>query len=247
MSNSIELENTIIVVSTEIIQKLFEVEDGCDAVALYMFYHKQCKIQKTNQTWTVWNFIKKWLWWWDIRMQKAKRILKSFNLIEDIKIHWEWWKIDGWFVKINYMKTTPPWNPGTGSTTTPWNPPGGSQNTNALSSIKWNALSSIKEIQVQEYGNKDVNLMLTHLKLAVWLDDFKDSAKWQRIYASHLVKLRDSIGIDEFKLRLRGILSDWFKRKNCTKLEFLWGEMKAFIHSPMIEAQDNTKVKIFKI
>lgn len=56
--NSIALENELIIVSTETIHKLFSYENGSDVVALYLFYHKQCKMQGTNQSLTTSDFAK---------------------------------------------------------------------------------------------------------------------------------------------------------------------------------------------
>jgi len=101
--NKISLENEIIIVSTETIHKLFQYNNWSDVVALYLFYHKQCKIQKTNQSWTTWIFIKKWMNISKQRITDARAVLKELWLIEDIKDTTKDWK---WYVKLNYIKSS---------------------------------------------------------------------------------------------------------------------------------------------
>lgn len=98
----IEIEKKICVVSVETLQELFELW-WWDCVALYMFYHKQCKLQKTNQSRSTDSFTCDWLWRWLKKLKKNKDILISKWLIEFIKNH----KPDGTFgkmyVKLNYI------------------------------------------------------------------------------------------------------------------------------------------------
>lgn len=102
--------------------------------------------------------------------------------------------------------------------------------------------SSIEEqqavIAIQEHFWKDeINMMQAFLRQAVWLTAFKDSK--ERWYVSHCYNLMKKIGKNEFNFRLEAILSDQFKVKNCNKLAYLYGEMKSFIHSPVVEAKWN--------
>ena len=92
--------------------------------------------------------------------------------------------------------------------------------------------------QAQEsYGNSDINKTLTYISKAVWCTTFKESQAQQRIYWKHLFNLWKNIWIEEFNNRLKEILSDPFKAKNCNKLAYLYGELKSYIHSPVVEPQ----------
>ena len=128
MINNISLENELIILSTSTIIKLFTYKNWNDLIALYLFYHKQCKIQWTNQSFTKSNFAMKWLWWGDDRFKSAKKILKELWLIEDIQHRDEKWKILWWFVKLNYIKSDNKANLSTGAeihplaTSTHWLP-----------------------------------------------------------------------------------------------------------------------------
>lgn len=94
---------------------------------------------------------------------------------------------------------------------------------------------------VEEFWNKEINAMLDLLKKAVWLSDFKDSNTWQRRYTKNIMELTKKIWKEEFLFRLKSILQDEFKAKNCNKLAYLYGELKSYIHSPVVEKK-NKKV-----
>lgn len=97
-----ELEKRVCIVSIDTLQELFEYWSDC--VSLYMFYYKQCKIQKTNQTRTTDGFIMKWLKRGEKRLKKSKDILVKKWLIEFIQE-----RVDGKFsksyVKLNYIRS----------------------------------------------------------------------------------------------------------------------------------------------
>ena len=183
--NVIDLENEIITVSTETINKLFRYDNGADLVALYMFYHKQCKIQKTNQSFTVSDFAKKWLRRWDTKFKKAKKKLKELWLIEDIKHRNEKWEIKWWFIKLNYIKQA---NLSTGAETHPvGKSTGGWQETNAWSSLNINAwekkskefeFQSKRELKefITEIYNKDNSLFdVAHLRyIWPWIEKLRE-------------------------------------------------------------------------
>ena len=98
-------------------------------------------------------------------------------------------------------------------------------------------------VEKKEYWNKDINAMLWLLKKLVWCTTFSESEQWQRNYAKHMLTLWSKIGKEEFMRRLEWILSDSFKLKNCNKLKYLYKEMKAYIHSPVVP--QNTKNSVF--
>lgn len=82
----------------------------------------------------------------------------------------------------------------------------------------------------QEYGKKEINEALSFLSNTIGIDEFKEPVAKQRQYANHIVKLAEKIGKAEFIERLKGILSDWFKKKNCNSIAYLYRELKSFIH-----------------
>lgn len=91
------------------------------------------------------------------------------------------------------------------------------------------------QVDKKEYWNEDINKTLAYISKAVWCTTFKESQAQQRIYWRHLFNLWKQIWLEEFNFRLKEILSDQFKAKNCNKLSYLYWELKSFIHSPVIE------------
>lgn len=97
-----------------------------------------------------------------------------------------------------------------------------------------NTLRAEQSSEIVTYGNLEINNLLTALKNSVGGSDFKESRQMQGRYAKYLLNLGKKIGKEEFSNRLREILQDDFKAKNCNKIAYLYGEMKSFIHSPIV-------------
>ena len=133
-----------------------------DAIALYIKLLKQTRIQQTNQTKSLNVFLKEWLGWWDERLKKARQVLKSLGLIDDVVIRDELWKMAWHYVRVNFLINEQKVRT-LGSTynlsTTGLNPDvaksiSGQTDTNALSNININAWSNKKENN-QENQNKE--------------------------------------------------------------------------------------------
>lgn len=95
------------------------------------------------------------------------------------------------------------------------------------------------------YGKAEINDTLDFLKKIIWVSDFKESQKMQRIFWKHIFNLWQKIWKEDFVFRLKNILKDSFKAKNCNSLKYLYSELKAFIHSPLVEVEpEKTKRKV---
>lgn len=124
-----------------------------DAIALYIKLLKQTRIQQTNQTKSLNVFLKEWLGWWDERLKKARQVLKSLGLIDDVVIRDELWKLAWHYVRVNFLineqkvrtlgttynLSTTGLNPCVDTSTS------GQTDTNALSNININAWSNINK------------------------------------------------------------------------------------------------------
>jgi hypothetical protein len=99
----------------------------------------------------------------------------------------------------------------------------------------------------KEYGRPDLNALRRKLLMAIGMDDFKETVGMQRQFIHHINNLKLKIWDDEFLNRLHEILEDEFKAKNCNKVRYLYGELKSFIHSPVVETTDPKKNKIYDI
>lgn len=185
-----------------------------DAFALYFKLMKQARIQQTNQTYSLNEFLKKWLWRWDERLKKAKDILKSLWLVDDLNVRNEKWKIMWHYIRVNYLineekirtsgitynLSTNGVSPGVDETQNRITPTSGQTDANALST-KWiNALNT-KEQKIQKLSENLQRLGLEQevIDKAIEYDDVKP---W--------TKLRDYKKIDSWVKQLREY---WFNSK----------------------------------
>jgi hypothetical protein len=100
-----ELEDQLAIVTIKTLNVLYSEENGADAVALYFFYYKTAKSQKTNQIWATREYCRKNLHWSSDRFRGARDTLEKYNLIETIKgsgVN------DKWYIKIKYLHSTKP-------------------------------------------------------------------------------------------------------------------------------------------
>jgi len=73
-----------------------------NALALYLFYYKNAKYQKTNQPWSTKSFCMKGLGWSKAKVERAKRDLVQLGLVERVPAYGQKTKE---YVKLNYMST----------------------------------------------------------------------------------------------------------------------------------------------
>lgn len=74
-----------------------------DAFALYFRLMKQARIQQTNQTWSLNEFLQKSMGRWKDRLQNAKRVLNDLWLIDYVQLR-EWGgKFWTQFIRVNYL------------------------------------------------------------------------------------------------------------------------------------------------
>lgn len=78
-------------------------KNWADAFALYVKLIEQSRIQQTNQTRSLNVFLKNWLWRWDERLKKARKVLKDLWLIDDVEIRDTLGRIVSHYVRVNYL------------------------------------------------------------------------------------------------------------------------------------------------
>lgn len=93
------------------------------------------------------------------------------------------------------------------------------------------------EVVEPTYWNEEINNTLDFLQKAVWIDEFKESKKRQRIYWKHFVCYINKQGKEDFIERLKWVLADDFKSKNCNSIKYLYNEVKAYIYNPVIKEE----------
>lgn len=97
-----DISDTLLIVNQITIDKLYSLENGGDNVALYMFYYKTAKWQKTNQIKASDEYCMKCLNWGYDRLRRTKKTLRENGLIEVLQNRKDD-KIAGWYVKVNYF------------------------------------------------------------------------------------------------------------------------------------------------
>lgn len=161
--NKIALEQELCITTLKTLTALFSEKQWANAVALYFFYYKQCKLQDTDTTRTTNNFIKKWLWWGIDKVIETKKILQKYNLIETVRTREKSWHIWKSYIKLKYYHNT--WQP-----TLVDNSPHsdfttlGSQDTNAYITNK-EMLNKIKELEKKNFELEEVAKVQREKKL----------------------------------------------------------------------------------
>lgn len=103
--NDIELNDIaddLLILNKITVDRLFQLENCADCIALYVFYYKTAKWQKTNTVKANDQYVKKSLKWGVSKIQKAKQTLKEHGLIDIVQRRKDG-KIEGWFIKVSYL------------------------------------------------------------------------------------------------------------------------------------------------
>lgn len=97
-----DIADELLILNKHTINSLFALDNCSDCIALYVFYYKTAKWQKTNTIKANDTYVKKSLKWGEDRVRKTKQTLKENGLINIIQKR-ENGKIVGWFVEISYL------------------------------------------------------------------------------------------------------------------------------------------------
>lgn len=105
MNNTIainDIADELLIFNKHTIDALFSLENCADCVALYAFYYKTAKWQKTNTIKAVDLYVKKSLGWGIDKIRRTKQALKDKGLIKIIQRRKDN-KIDGWYIEVAYI------------------------------------------------------------------------------------------------------------------------------------------------
>lgn len=97
-----DIADDLLILNKITVDRLFQLENCADCIALYVFYYKTAKWQKTNTVKANDQYVKKSLKWGISKIQKTKQTLKEHGLI-DIVQRRKGGKIEGWFIKVSYL------------------------------------------------------------------------------------------------------------------------------------------------
>ena len=99
-----DIANELLIVNKHTIDKLFTLDDCANCIALYMFYYKTAKWQKTNKIKATDKYTMSCLKWGKDRLSSVKHKLQECGLIETLLVRNEG-KIQGWYIKLHYIVT----------------------------------------------------------------------------------------------------------------------------------------------
>ena len=100
--NLMDIAEELLIVNKITIDKLFQLDNAADCIALYMLYYKTAKWQKTNQPKATDEYVRKCLKWGLAKIRKTKQTLQENGLIEIIQARKDG-KISGWYVRVAYL------------------------------------------------------------------------------------------------------------------------------------------------
>ena len=99
-----DIAEDLLILNKITVDKLFQLENCAECIALYVFYYKTAKWQKTNTIKANDTYIKKSLKWGADKIRKTKAILKEHGLINIVQRRKDG-KIDGWYIEVSYLVT----------------------------------------------------------------------------------------------------------------------------------------------
>lgn len=97
------IENELIILTKQTLDIFLKENNPADLIALYTFYYYTAKWQNTNQAYCTDAYCQKGLHWGYERLNKAKKKLIEFELIEQIINKKKNGKIEGFYIKVNYI------------------------------------------------------------------------------------------------------------------------------------------------
>ena len=97
-----DIADDLLILNKITIDRLFQLDNCADCIALYIFYYKTAKWQKTNTVKANDQYVKKSLKWGISKIQKTKQTLKEHGLIDIVQRRKDG-KIEGWFIKVSYL------------------------------------------------------------------------------------------------------------------------------------------------
>ena len=210
----IDIADDLLVINKTTIERLFK-EKNMNPLVLYMFYYKTAKWQNHNPIKASDDYCKKCLHWGIDKLQATKKRLKEMELIEIIQRKDGQGKIEGWYIKVNYLvnETTIP------ETTIPSKPQLAPQETNTINNIYINTNNNIntkKKVIKEKYGTYGRVKLTTdeYLKL---VNEFGEEFIKQQIELldEYVESNNNKNKYTNFNLVLRkSIRENWFKKNN---------------------------------
>ena len=99
-----DIADDLLILNKMTVDTLFKLDNCADCIALYVFYYKTAKWQKTNTIKANDLYVKKSLKWGIDKIKRTKAILKEHGLINIVQRRKNG-KIEGWYIEVAYLVT----------------------------------------------------------------------------------------------------------------------------------------------
>ena len=97
-----DIAENLLILHKATVDKIYQFENSADCIALYLFYYKTAKWQKTNVIKASDEYVKKCLKWGNEKIRKTKQTLKENGLINIVQTRNQN-KISGWHIEVCYI------------------------------------------------------------------------------------------------------------------------------------------------
>ena len=97
-----DIASELLILNKHTIDRLFALDDCVNCIALYMFYYKTAKWQKTDKIKATDEYVMKCLKWGKNKLTDTKSALKGCGLIDTVILR-ENGRIKDWLVKVHYI------------------------------------------------------------------------------------------------------------------------------------------------
>lgn len=97
-----DIADELLILNKITIDKLFQLDNCSDCIALYVFYYKTAKWQKTDTIRANDTYVRKCLKWGSKKVQETKKTLKENGLIDIVQRRTNN-KIEGWYIRVSYL------------------------------------------------------------------------------------------------------------------------------------------------
>lgn len=97
-----DIADDLLILNKHTIDVLFSLDNCTECIALYLFYYKTAKWQKTNVVKATDEYVKKSLKWGIDKIRRTKNVLKDKGLIRIVQRRNDT-QIEGWFVEVCYL------------------------------------------------------------------------------------------------------------------------------------------------
>ena len=101
-ANLNDIADELLILNKITVERLYSLKNCADCIALYIFYYKIAKWQKTNIVKASDDYVKKSLKWGIDKIRNTKQTLKENGLINIVQRR-ENGKISGWYIEVSYL------------------------------------------------------------------------------------------------------------------------------------------------